>query len=237
MTCLFLFPLNTQTWGDKSRLRCVKLRGLAYAQRLLGGSYLCWCCTSPSWGSRLPGASFSLLFSPEESQLSHSLPVTHSGGRTESETSAETQSFKLLQIMVPGCLQEPPGKTTLPFGGTEPVGYESGFLLLPGHSFPESPQVSWHPQWPGGWAAPSQSLPKVKPLPCNSPARAWPMCIWAANTSHIFQTLRPATPRVRGHWCYGIAPWQDVVSWTLRMDWLLGARPGGKEEGCTLAAP
>lgn len=29
----------------------------------------------------------------------------------------------------------------------------------------------------GGHAASSQSLTEVKPLPCNSPAQAWPMCI------------------------------------------------------------
>lgn len=57
---------------------------------------------SPSWGSGLPGASFSLLFSPEESQLSHSFPVSHSGGRTESETSADAQGFQLPQTTGPG---------------------------------------------------------------------------------------------------------------------------------------
>lgn len=86
---------------------------------------------SPSWGSGLPGASFSLLFSPEESQLSHSLPVSHSGGRTESETSADAQGFQLPQRTGPGHLQEPPGKRTLPFQGAERWDMNLGFCYSP----------------------------------------------------------------------------------------------------------
>lgn len=110
------FPATIQTRGDKSRLRGVELWGLAYARRPLGGFSPLLVLHLALLGERATGASFSLFFSPEESQLSHSLPVTHSGGRTKSETSAEAQSFKLLQRTGPGRLQEPPGKTTLTLG-------------------------------------------------------------------------------------------------------------------------